>query len=53
MRATLANLNYCAVLLLSRAAVNLSWYDYINIIIKHFSNTLEEHISCQTSCLLH
>ena len=29
MRAELANLNHCAVLFLSRAAVNLSWYDSI------------------------
>ena len=27
MRAELANLNHCAVLFLSRAAVNFSWYD--------------------------
>ena len=27
MRAELANLNHCAVPFLSRAAVNLSWYD--------------------------
>ena len=27
MRAELANLNHCAVPLLRRAAVNLSWYD--------------------------
>ena len=27
MRAELADPNYCAVLVLSRAAVNLSWYD--------------------------
>ena len=27
MRAELANLNYCAVPFLSRAAANLSWYD--------------------------
>ena len=27
MRAKLANLNHCAVPFLSRAAVNLSWYD--------------------------
>ena len=30
MRAELANLNNCAVLFLSRAAVNLSWYDSIS-----------------------
>ena len=29
MRAELANLNHCAVPFLSRAAVNLSWYDSI------------------------
>ena len=29
MRAELANLNHCAVLFLSRATVNLSWYDSI------------------------
>ena len=29
MRAKLANLNHCAVPFLSRAAVNLSWYDRI------------------------
>ena len=29
MRAKFANLNYCAVPFLSRAAVNLSWYYYI------------------------
>ena len=29
MRAELANLNYYAVPFLSRAAVNLSWYDSI------------------------
>ena len=29
MRAELANLNHCAVPLLSRAVVNLSWYDNI------------------------
>ena len=34
MRAELANLNDCAVPFLSRAAVNLSWYD----IIKHSNN---------------
>ena len=28
MRAELANLNHCAVLFLSRTAVNLSWYYY-------------------------
>ena len=28
MRAELASLNPCAVPFLSRAAVNLSWYDY-------------------------
>ena len=27
MRAELANINHCAVPFLSRAAVNLSWYD--------------------------
>ena len=27
MRAKLANLNHCAVSFLSRAAVNLSWYE--------------------------
>ena len=30
MRAILANLNHCAVPYLSRAAVNLCWYDYIH-----------------------
>ena len=29
MRTELANLNHCAVLFLSRAATNLSWYDSI------------------------
>ena len=29
MRAELANLNHCAVSLLSRAAANLCWYYYI------------------------
>ena len=29
MRAQLANLKHCAVPFLSRAAVNLSWYDSI------------------------
>ena len=29
MRAELANLNHCAVPFLSRATVNLSWYDSI------------------------
>ena len=33
MRAELANLYHCAVTFLSRAAVNLSWYDSINIVI--------------------
>ena len=33
MRAGLANLNHCAVPFLSRAAVNLSWYDSV---VKHF-----------------
>ena len=28
MRAKLANLNHCAAPFLSRAAVNLCWYDY-------------------------
>ena len=32
MRAKLATLDYCAVTFLSRAAVNLSWYDYSNYI---------------------
>ena len=31
MRAELANLNHCAVLFLSRTAVNLSWYDSMNL----------------------
>ena len=30
MRAELANLDHCAVLFLSRAIVNLSWYDSIH-----------------------
>ena len=33
MRAELANINRCAVPLLSRTAVNLSWYDSTYIII--------------------
>ena len=33
MRAELANINHCAVPFLSRAAVNLSWYDSTYIII--------------------
>ena len=33
MRAELANLNHCAVSFLSRAAVNLSWYDSTHYII--------------------
>ena len=28
MRAEVSNLNHCAVPFLSRAAVNLNWYDY-------------------------
>ena len=30
MRAELANLSHCAVTFLSRAVVNLSWYDIIS-----------------------
>ena len=37
MRAELANLNDCAVPFLSRAAVNLSWYDIISIYISTFA----------------
>ena len=33
MRAELANHNHCAVPFLSRAAVNLSWYDITFIVI--------------------
>ena len=32
MRARLPNLNHCAVLFLSRAVVNLSWYDSISFV---------------------
>ena len=34
MRAELADLNYCAIPFLSRAAVNLSWYDSANTTTK-------------------
>ena len=36
MRAELANLNHCAVPFLSRAAVNLSWYDSTCIYIEEW-----------------
>ena len=35
MRAELANLNDCAVAFLSLAAVNLSWYDIIYIVLSN------------------
>ena len=34
MRAELADLNHCAVLFLSRAAVNLRWYYYTYVILQ-------------------
>ena len=38
VRAELANLNNCAVPFLSRAAVNLCWYNYIQSISKFKTN---------------
>ena len=42
MRAELANLNYYAVPFLSRAAVNLNWYDinYHSVITCHLYSTV-------------
>ena len=58
MRAELANLNHCAVPFLSRANVNLSWYDSNllnnsrNIIVVSQPFRLVLHYSNITSCNL-
>ena len=46
MRAELASLNHCAVPFLSRAAVNLSWYDYIYETYSSFLIVYETYIYC-------
>ena len=44
MRAELASLNPCAVPFLSRAAINLSWYDYIyNFVDTGFISNLQKY----------
>ena len=45
MRAELANLNHCAVIFLSRAAVNLSLDDSINYIKCHHEHSVYQIMS--------
>ena len=40
MPAELANLNHCAVLFLSRAATNLCWYYYTEMLLTPFCKKL-------------
>ena len=44
MRAVLANHNHCAVPFLSRAAVNLNWYD-INIIVQYTLYSVQVYVT--------
>ena len=55
MRIELANLNHCAVLFLSRAAVNLNWYDsiYLYIYIYNFCVEVFEKTISRTKMITH
>ena len=49
MRAKLTNLNYCAVPFLSRAAVNLCWYDYIHYTLQF--GLIQQILTVPLSCI--
>ena len=51
MRAELANLNYCAVAFLSRAAVNLCWYYILLLYIVYYIMQTVYGVMCSVYCV--